>query len=142
MAKVEVLYDHEGGTIWANWDRTRKEEICTDADPDSDVVISIDKLGNALAFEYYTFPLKSPAELKVKVYHDHARKSLTVWFGDPVSEASRTKPVYQVVLIKDGFGKVIGVEKLQYSIGDTEDISVSVDTYLGDSPPERPASQP
>ena len=132
MAKVEALYDHDGGTIWANWDRTRKEVVCTDADPDSDVVISIDGLGNALAFEYYTFALEHPSNLRVKVHHDRAKKSLTVWFVDPEGEYKRNEPVHDVILIKDATGKVIGVEKLHYVIGETEDITVSVDTFIDD----------
>ena len=133
MADIRISYAHPYGVLWANWDKTRKEVVCTDADPDSDVVISIDKLGNALAFEYYTFVLEDPADLRVKVHHDRARKSLVVWFGDPTSEANRTKPVHQVALIKDSAGKVIGVEKLHYTIGEAEDITVSVDTFVDDA---------
>jgi hypothetical protein len=142
MAEIKVLYDHVGGNIWACWDDPRKEDICSDADPDADVVLSRDVNGEVIAFENLRFSLKDPADLKVKVHHDKSRKSLTVWFGEPSKENARTNPMHKIVLIKDDNSKVIGVEKLNYTIGDEEDIAVSVETFVDESLMEWIGSRP
>ena len=130
MAVIRVSYAHPHGVLWAGWDDPKKEYICTDFDDDVSAIVSLDVNEKALAFEDYVYPLNDPSDLKVKVHHDRARKSLTVWFDNPDKECKRNKPFHDVVLIKDGSGRVIGVEKLHYTIGDSEDISVSVETYV------------
>lgn len=130
MADIRVSYAHPYGVLWAGWDDPKKENICTDIDDDVSAIVSLDVNEKAIAFEDYVHVLDDPSDLKVKVHHNRARKSLTVWFADPDKEHQRNKPVHDVVLIKDGAGKVIGVEKLHYVIGDAEDISVSVETYV------------
>ena len=133
MAEIRVSYAHPYGVLWAGWDDPKKEDICTDIDDDVSAIVSLDVNEQAIAFEDYVYPLDAPSDLKVKVHHDRARKSLTVWFDNPDKECKRNEPVHDVVLIKDTTGKVIGVEKLHYVIGETEDIIVSVDTFIDDS---------
>ena len=130
MADIRVSYAHPYGVLWACWDDPKREDVCTDVDPDANAIVSLDVNEKAIAFEDYGYVLKDPSDLKIKVHHDRARKSLTVWFADPDKEHKRNDPVHDVVLIKDGSSRIIGVEKLDYSIADGEDITVSVETFV------------
>ncbi len=51
---------------------------------------------------------------KIKVIHDLAGQTLTVWFGDPAKESVCEETADEVVLMKDAGGKVIGFELLNY----------------------------
>jgi hypothetical protein len=53
---------------------------------------------------------------QVKVFHGHAGNTLTVWFGDPLDEYICEETGDEVVLMKDKNGRVIGFEKLNYSV--------------------------
>ena len=50
----------------------------------------------------------------VKVFHDRAGNTLTVWFGDPSTEYVCEETGEEVILMKDKAGKVIGFEKLNF----------------------------
>jgi uncharacterized protein YuzE len=50
----------------------------------------------------------------VKVYYDRHANTLTVWFGDPQSEAICEETGDGVILMKDRRGKVIGFEKISF----------------------------
>ncbi|MBN2008219.1 DUF2283 domain-containing protein [candidate division KSB1 bacterium] len=62
---------------------------------------------------------------KVKVYYDTVGNTLTVWFGDPASEYICEETGDEVILVKDQSGAVIGFEKLNYSIPDSEHLQVA-----------------
>ncbi len=62
---------------------------------------------------------------QVKVFHDRAGRTLTVWFGDPRAEYVCEETGDEVVLMKDREGRVIGFEKLNFSAGDREQIGVA-----------------
>ena len=51
---------------------------------------------------------------KVRVYFDRTGNSLTVWFDDPEKESICEEIGNDVVLMKDGGGRVIGFERLNY----------------------------
>jgi hypothetical protein len=51
---------------------------------------------------------------ELKVYHDVAGRTLTVWFGSPEAEHVCQETGDEVILIKDRSGRVIGFEKLNY----------------------------
>lgn len=51
----------------------------------------------------------------LKICHDPRGRTLTVWFDDPSKEQSSEETGEEVVLIKDGEGRVIGVEHLNYT---------------------------
>lgn len=51
---------------------------------------------------------------KVRVYHDRAGNTMTVWFDEPSKEAVCEEIDDDVVLIKDRRGRVIGIERLNY----------------------------
>lgn len=51
---------------------------------------------------------------KIKVIHDSVGQTLTVWFGDPAKESVCEETTDEVVLMKDGTGRVIGFGLLHY----------------------------
>lgn len=51
---------------------------------------------------------------KLRVYHDRAGNSLTVWFDDPKKEHVCEETDDDVILVKDRRGRVIGFERLNY----------------------------
>jgi uncharacterized protein YuzE len=63
----------------------------------------------------------------IKVIHDTTGHSLTIWLDDPEKEAVAEETSDEVVLMKDGSGRVIGVEILHYRPA-TTDSKVSVET--------------
>lgn len=52
---------------------------------------------------------------KIRVIHDAAGQTLTVWMGDPNTEHVCEETADEVVLMKDAAGKVIGFEVLNYT---------------------------
>jgi hypothetical protein len=53
---------------------------------------------------------------RVKIFYDQHGSTLTVWFGDPHNEYVCEGTGDEVILMKDRDGRVIGFEKLQFSI--------------------------
>ncbi len=53
---------------------------------------------------------------QAKVFYDRAGNTLTVWFGDPQDEYICEETGDEVILMKDKAGRVIGFEKLNFSI--------------------------
>lgn len=51
---------------------------------------------------------------KIKVYYDDVGNTLNVWFDDPEREVSSEEVGNEVILNKDGTGRVIGFEKLNF----------------------------
>ncbi|GJL63256.1 MAG: hypothetical protein NPIRA04_19100 [Nitrospirales bacterium] len=51
---------------------------------------------------------------KIKVIHDTAGHTLTVWLADPSLEHVCEETSEEVILMKDKAGRVIGFEKLHY----------------------------
>lgn len=52
---------------------------------------------------------------EVKVFFDQTGNTLTVWFGDMHDEYLCEETGEEVILMKDKGGKVIGLEKLNFS---------------------------
>ncbi len=65
---------------------------------------------------------------QVKVFYDEVGNTLTVWFGDPQNEYIYEETGEEVILIKDKFGKVIGFEKLNFSIVKPKHLQVAFET--------------
>jgi hypothetical protein len=65
---------------------------------------------------------------ELKVYHDMAGQTLTVWFGSPAAEHVCEETGDEVILIKDGAGQVIGFEKLNYPGRHPEKVAVAFET--------------
>ena len=62
---------------------------------------------------------------KIKVIHDEAGETLTVWFDDPLKEHICEETRDEVVLMKDGAGRIIGFEMLHYKpLTDQKGLSV------------------
>lgn len=66
---------------------------------------------------------------KIKVIHDTMGQTLTVWFDDPMKESICEETTDEVVLMKDGTGRVIGFELLHY-VPVAPGVSLSVETVI------------
>jgi Protein of unknown function (DUF2283) len=64
----------------------------------------------------------------VKVFYDKAGQTLTVWFTDRSEEYVCEETGDEVVLMKDRSGRVIGFEKLNFSVPDSDSLSVALET--------------
>jgi len=65
---------------------------------------------------------------KVKVFYDREGNTLTVWFGNPVEEYICEETGEEVILMKDKSGRVIGFEKLNYSVPADKELNFSFET--------------
>ena len=62
---------------------------------------------------------------KIKVIHDVADHTLTVWLDDPVKESVCEETTEEIVLMKDAEGRIIGFELLHYQpAGDAAGLAV------------------
>ena len=64
----------------------------------------------------------------VKVFYDRMGNTLTVWFGNPADEHVCEEIGNDVILMKDQAGKVIGFEKLNFSLAESEQVRVAFET--------------
>ena len=62
---------------------------------------------------------------QVKVYYDKIGNTLTVWFDDPKEEYICEETGEEVILMKDKIGRVIGFEKLNFTMDETEQLQVA-----------------
>jgi uncharacterized protein YuzE len=65
---------------------------------------------------------------KVNVHYDREGHTLTVWFTDRSQEHVCEETGEEVVLMKDTSGRVIGCEKLNFSVPDSEFFRVTFET--------------
>ena len=65
---------------------------------------------------------------QVKVFYDEIGNTLTVWFGNPQDEYVSEETGDEVILMKDKFGKVIGFEKLNFSVTKPKHLQVAFET--------------
>jgi hypothetical protein len=65
---------------------------------------------------------------ELKIFHDREGHTLTVWFADPSLEHVAEETGDEVVLMKDRAGRVIGFEKLNFSVPDTDSVHVAVES--------------
>jgi len=65
---------------------------------------------------------------QVKIFHDREGQTLTVWFTDPSLEHVAEETGDEVVLMKDRTGRVIGFEKLNFSIPESDSVHAAVET--------------
>ena len=61
---------------------------------------------------------------QVKVFYDRIGNTLTVWFGEPQDEYI-CEETGEVILMKDKAGRVIGFEKLNFSVPTSEQLRVA-----------------
>lgn len=61
---------------------------------------------------------------QVKVFHDRTGNTLTVWFGSPQDEYVCEETGEEVILMKDRTGRVIGFEKLNFSVSAPEQLQI------------------
>jgi hypothetical protein len=65
---------------------------------------------------------------EVSVLYDREGRTLTVWFSDRHEEHVCEETGEEVVLMKDAGGRVIGFEKLNFSIPETDRFRVAIET--------------
>ncbi len=65
---------------------------------------------------------------QVKVFYDRKGSTLTVWFGNPHDEYICEETGEEVILMKDKNGRVIGFEKLHFSIPAHEQLEVAFES--------------
>jgi len=65
---------------------------------------------------------------QVKVLYDEIGNTLTVWFGNPQEEYVSEETGEEVVLMKDASGKVIGFEKLNFTLAKPKHLQVAFET--------------
>lgn len=62
----------------------------------------------------------------IKIHYDPIGSTLHVWFGNPADEYLCEETGEEIILIKDRAGKVIGMEKLNYSVPSPEELEVQL----------------
>ena len=65
---------------------------------------------------------------ELKVFHDRAGATLTVWFAVSGDEVVCEETGDDVILMKNQNGQVIGFEKLNYVIQDRESLKVAIES--------------
>ena len=65
---------------------------------------------------------------QVKVFYDETGNTLTVWFGESQEEYSCEETGEEVILMKDKAGKVIGFEKLNFTLAKPKHLQVAFET--------------
>ena len=64
---------------------------------------------------------------ELRIFYDREGQTLTVWFAAPRDETVCDQVGGEVVLMKDRSGRVIGFEKLNFSLPETESLTVAVE---------------
>jgi len=65
---------------------------------------------------------------QVKVFYDQKGNTLTVWFADPQDEYVCEETGDEVVLMKNKSGRVIGFERLNFSLSKSEKLQIAFET--------------
>ncbi len=152
MAAVRVLYDNIGGTLCVWWGNPQDEEVCSETD--DDLILIKDKVGKVIGFEYIHFQggdtadfravaltanemasAAATADAAVKLFYDHQRSTLRVWWGLPQDASISAVDGYGIALSKDQKGRVVGLEKSHYSLANPADFKVVVETFVDDCHP-------
>ncbi len=65
---------------------------------------------------------------QVKVFYDQTGNTLTVWLDNPQAEYICEETGDEVILMKDKSGRVIGFEKLNFAVGEGDQMRVAFET--------------
>jgi len=65
---------------------------------------------------------------EVKVFYDREGQTLTVWFTERSREFICEETGEEVVLMKDAAGRVVGFEKLNFSIPKSDSLHIALET--------------
>ena len=65
---------------------------------------------------------------EVKVFYDKVGNTLTVWFADPSQEHVSEETGDEVILMKNSSGRVIGFEKLNFTVANPDLLRLSFET--------------
>ena len=62
---------------------------------------------------------------RVKVFYDQTGNTLTVWFDNPQAEYICEETGNEVILMKDKSGRVIGFEKLNFTVANSNPMQIA-----------------
>lgn len=65
---------------------------------------------------------------EVRVYYDRVGNTLTVWFDEPEQEVEAEETGEEIILMKNSQGRVIGFEKLNFTLTDPEQMRFAFET--------------
>jgi len=65
---------------------------------------------------------------QIKIFHDRTGNTLTVWFGNSQEEYVCEETGDEVILMKDQTGRVIGFEKLNFTVSTPDQLRISFET--------------
>ena len=65
---------------------------------------------------------------QLRVFYDASGHTITVWFDDPQLEHVSEETADEVVLMKDRNGRVIGFEKLNFTLTDPDHLRLEFET--------------
>ena len=65
---------------------------------------------------------------QVKEFYDQTGNTLTVWFGNSQDEYVCEETGEEIVLMKDKLGRVIGFEKLNFTVPKSAHLQVAFET--------------
>lgn len=63
--------------------------------------------------------------MQIHVFYDRTGSTLTVWFSDPRDEYVCEETGDEVILMKNKTGQVIGFEKLNFSVTESQSVRLS-----------------
>jgi hypothetical protein len=72
--------------------------------------------------------MMKPNTTRIKVFDDREGNTLTVWFGNPKDEYVCEETGDEAILMKDKKRRVIGFEKLNYSLPKQADLQITFET--------------
>ena len=64
---------------------------------------------------------------ELKIFHDRQGQTLTFWFGVPADEVVCEEVANDIVLMKDRAGRVIGFEKLNFLVLESDSVRVALE---------------
>jgi len=67
---------------------------------------------------------------EIKIHYDRLGGTLTVYFDDPSLESVCEETGEEVILMKDGTGRVIGFEKLNFHLASKEGLRYSIEELV------------
>lgn len=65
---------------------------------------------------------------EVKMFYEREGQTLTVWFTERSNEYVCEETGEEVVLMKDNTGRVVGFEKLNFSVAQSDSLHVALET--------------
>lgn len=65
---------------------------------------------------------------QLRIFYDATGHTITVWFDDPALEHVCQETAEEVILMKDRDGRVIGFEKLNFTVAEPDRLRLQFET--------------